>query len=74
MFVITTFPLLVNKTRELNNRCHICEICHKFRETLLQTKQDLSYDSLRTLFIQLIKYTNERRGVAPGTIILVPTG
>ena len=74
MFVITTFSLLVNKTRELYNLCHICEICYKLREALLQTKQNLSYDSLRTLFIQLIKYTNERIGVAPGTIIFDPTG
>ena len=51
MFVTTSHYLLVNKTRELHNLCHICEICHKFREALLQTKQDNSYDSFRTLFI-----------------------
>jgi hypothetical protein len=73
MFVITTHSLLVNKTRELNNLCHICEICHKFREALLQTKQDSPYDSFRTLFIQSNIYTNERRGFAPGKILLVTT-
>jgi len=54
MFVITTYSILVNKTIELNNLCHICEIYTKFRESLLQTKQDPSYVLLRTLFIQSI--------------------
>jgi hypothetical protein len=71
MFVITTYS---HKTRELNNLCHICEICHKFREALLQTKVAPSFDFFRTLFIQSIIYTNERRGDALGTIIFDPTG
>ena len=74
MFVITTYFLLVNKTRELNNLCRFCQICNKFREALLQTKQDPSYDSFRTLFIQSIIHTNESRGVAPGTVFSVPKG
>jgi len=73
-FVITKHSLLVHKTRELNNLCHICDICHKFHEELLQTKQDPSYDSFRTLFIQSVIYTSKRRGVAPGTILLDPKG
>jgi hypothetical protein len=59
MFVITTHSLFLNNTRELNNLCHICEICHKFRKALLQTSKNLRMShSVHYSYNQTYKQTN----------------